>query len=88
MANNKQIVIRRQIAQMMSVALFVQPFKWSSIGVITLMVKINGCPAKAIYNPGCVGLALLKWFVEKNDLKPNEAKTRTILDSDGASTLD
>ena len=73
---------------MVTAALFDQPFKWSSTGVITLMVKINGCSAKAIYDPGCVGLSLLKWFVEKNDLKPNKAVTMTILGSDGASTLD
>ena len=75
MANNKHIVVRQQIAQMVSAAIFVQPFKWSSTGVINLMVKINGCSAKAIYNPQCVGLALSKWFVERNEFKPDETVT-------------
>ena len=88
MANDKKIVVRRQVAQMMTASLFVQPFKWSSMGVITLTVRINGYPAKAIYDPGSVGLALSKWFVERNQLKPDETVTMTILGSEGASTLD
>ena len=88
MVDDKKIVVRIQVAQMMTASLFVQPFKWFSIGVITLTVWINGYPARAIYDPGCVGLALSKWFVDRNQLKPDEAVTMTILGSEGASTLD
>ena len=87
-AQDENIVTRHQIAHQFPVALSAQPFKWSSTGVIILDVKINGHKAWAIYDPGCVGIAISKWFVARNKMVPDDTVTMTIFGSEGASTLD
>lgn len=79
---------RRQLAQHFTAALVAQPFKWSGTGVVVLDIMLNEGKAKAIYDPGCVGVAISRWFAWRNKMSIDETVTMTILGSEGASTVD
>lgn len=87
-SQDEGLASRKNLVKHFPAAMIAQPFKWSSTGVIVLDVKINGHKARAIYDPGCVGLALSKWFVAKNKMVPDESVTLTILGAEGSQTLD
>lgn len=54
------------ITEAFTTNVIVWPFSWSAQGVISMDVKVNSIPAKAAYDPGCDGVAVLRYFVEKS----------------------
>ena len=67
--------------------LVAQPFKWSSDGVILLDVTIQGHPAKGIYDPGCVGIALSQAWAARHAIPGGREVPLTISSADGVSTI-
>lgn len=53
-----------------------------------LSVVINGKKAHAIYDPGCVGVAVSKLFVAQHGWNPEENMVMTIFGAEGVSTLE
>ena len=66
---DEQQAWRKQVAEVYPALLVAKAFQWSGDGIILTDVKVNGKPARAVYNPGCVGIAVSRQFVKKHGMK-------------------
>ncbi|KAJ9051377.1 hypothetical protein DSO57_1005085 [Entomophthora muscae] len=85
LAHEDGFTAQRQLAQNFTAALVAQPFKWLGTGVNILDILISGKHAKAIYDPGCVGVTISKLFVWRNKLVTDKTVTVRI---DNSSSLE
>lgn len=61
LAWDKGLLSQRQHLNSFTAWMIAQAFKWSQDGVILLDVLVKGKPTKAVYDPGCVRIAVLKF---------------------------
>lgn len=64
-----------------------QLFKWLQACVILLDFQVKGRPAKAVYNPKCVRIAVPKWYAAKIKLVPQKQVNMTVASDDKPTTL-
>lgn len=78
---------QEHIAEAFAASVVFRPFLWYSQGVILLDLKVNNIPAKAVYDPGCAGVAVSWYFVKKFKLKPQQAVPLTLSSANGVTTI-
>ena len=84
----KEVEWRKKVAQSMPALLIAKPFVWALQGVILLDILLNGISAKAVYDPGCAGVAVSKNFVRKHGMDPSRLVTLTLSSADGVTTIE
>ena len=78
---------RQKTSRAFPAMLVAKPFKWSAEGVIQIDVTIDGHKAKAIYDPGCSGVAISQAWASKRVLGSPTHFPITIASAEGVSTI-
>lgn len=78
---------RQKTSQAFPAMLVAKPFKWSAEGVIQIDITIDGHKAKAIYDPGCLGVAISQAWASKRVLELPTHFPITIASAEGVLTI-
>ena len=68
-------------------ALLAKPFQWSAENVIVLDIRLNGHRARAVFDPGCSGIAISQAWADRQKIKPTGKIPLTIASADGVTTI-
>lgn len=74
-----EAIWRERLSEAFAAYLMVKPFKWAAYGVILLDFKVDNVVSKTFYDPGCAGIAVSKYLVNKANMKPYWAVPLTLL---------
>lgn len=68
-------------------ALLAKPFQWLAKSAIVLDIKLGGHRVRAVFDPGCSGVAISQAWADRQKITPDSQVPLTMASADGVTTI-